>query len=111
MAGVKSRWAVVVGLVLGVVWAVVTTVALADHSVQHYELPPVDGVRQHRTKIWWNLVSWAVAAGIGGLGLLVALGFALKGRLRRKSWMPVVCLAMVVAMATIAWLSWEPRTF
>lgn len=44
---------------------------------------------------------WAVTGTIAGLGLGWALVSSFRGRLRRRSWMPAVCLLFVVGMATV----------
>lgn len=60
----------------------------------------------------WNLgqVSWTGPAVIATVGLVWALVSSLRRRLRAKSWMPVVCLFLLLGMAAVAASTFEPPT-
>lgn len=74
-----QRWAVRAVLVAGIVWAVVQVAQLVAASQ-------------------WV---WATTGTIAILGLGWALLSSLRRRLRRVSWLPVVCLLLVVGMVTV----------
>lgn len=51
---------------------------------------------------------WAITGILTGLGLGWALISSWRRRLRRASWMPVVCLLMLVVMVTLVAEGFQP---
>lgn len=100
-------WLVRVGLVLAILWAIVVTGSLiANIRTELWNLPPPGkaGVTSSSVTNWGQL-TWAIAAGCAGLGLVWALVSSLRRRLRQRSWMAIVCLLLVLGMAS--WVSAE----
>lgn len=60
-----------------------------------------DGTLSESTATHPAQLVWAITGIIAGLGLGWALISSFRRRLRRKSWMPVACLLLVVGMVTI----------
>ncbi|MGA4668719.1 hypothetical protein ACPCG0_02795 [Propionibacteriaceae bacterium Y1923] len=95
-----QRWVVRAVLAVAMVWATLMVITLAGQfrTEVHY---PDDGTVLSGVAHSPGQLAWAVAAGVAALGLGWALLSSFRRRLRRRSWMPVVCLLLVVAMATV----------
>ena len=99
-------WLVRVVLAVGIVSGVLVVARL----VTQWRTTAQD--RQPSDDAVWNLgqVSWTGPAVIATVGLVWALVSSLRRRLRARSWMPVVCLFLLLGMAAVAASTFEPPT-
>ena len=81
------RWLVRVLLVAAFVWdVIVVSMLVRDARADDSD---------------WAQGIWAVTGAIAALGLMWALLSSARMQLGRRSWMPVVCLVLVVGMASV----------
>lgn len=99
-----ARWLVRLVLVAAVIWdAIVVRMLLGNTVTRDEYVGPVPATAE---ATWhWGQLAWAVAATIAGVGLLWALLSSARGRLGRRSWMPIVGLLLVIGMASVAALN------
>lgn len=102
------RWAVRGLLAAAVLAAVVVVGRLVAQWRTTLGWLSADG-RLESQRLWHaDQIAWSVAALVAGLGLGWALVSSLRRRLRRRSWMPVVCLLLVLGMAGWVAFTFQP---
>lgn len=88
-----------------VLWGCGVTIALFTR-VRVSVRPVHDGLERHVTH--WDHLTWGLATTAATLGLGWALASEFRGRLRLVSWMPVVCLVIVLIAGTWVRATYEP---
>ena len=95
-------------LAAAIVWVVVPIgQMIVAFRTPVFDLQP-DGTLRETIVTSPSQLVWAITGIITALGLGWALVSSFRGRLRRRSWMPVVCLLLVVAMVTLVARDFQP---